>query len=267
MTTRYVDISMTLENGVPADPPGYEFSIEYHSHQDTVPMLQKRYDGLQADDLPNSEAFALETVHLSTHNGTHIDSPWHYSSRMEDGTVPRGIDEMPLDWFLRPGVKLDFRHFDDGYVVTPEDVDRELDRIGHVLAPLDIVVVNTSAGARFGTTEYAQSGCGMGRDATLFLTDAGVRVVGTDAWSWDAPYQYVVERYLRDRDASIIWEGHKAGRVTEYCQIEKLRHLETLPADGFTIACFPVKIHHASAGWTRAVAILDDAATAEEIAR
>ncbi|MEQ3554387.1 cyclase family protein [Pseudonocardia nematodicida] len=256
--TRYIDISMSLENGVPADPPGYEFRIDYTSHQDTVPMLQRRYEGLQADELPNSEAFALETVHLSTHNGTHVDAPWHYASVMEDGSRPRTIDEMPLDWFLRPGVKLDFRHLADGYVVTPGDIDRELDRIGYTLRPLDIVVVNTSAGARFGTEAYPQSGCGVGRDATLHLCAQGVRVVGTDAWSWDAPYAYVAQRYARDRDASIIWEGHKAGRHTEYCQIEKLRHLDELPPHGFTIACFPVKIHAASAGWTRAVAILDD---------
>jgi len=30
-----------------------------------------------------------------------------------------------------------------------------------------------------------------------------------------------------------------------------------LPADGFTVSCFPVKIRGASAGWTRAVAILE----------
>jgi hypothetical protein len=31
-----------------------------------------------------------------------------------------------------------------------------------------------------------------------------------------------------------------------------------LPANGFRISCFPHKIHAASAGWTRAVAIIDD---------
>ncbi|GAA3543954.1 cyclase family protein [Amycolatopsis ultiminotia] len=258
---RFLDLSMTLENGVPADPPGYEFHIDYTSHQDTVPMLQGRYEGLQPEELPNSEAFALETVHLSTHNGTHVDAPWHYSSLMVDGSRPRAIDEMPLDWFLRPGVKLDFRHFDDGYVVTAADIEHELKRIEYTLRPLDIVLVNTSAGARFGTPEYAQSGCGIGREATLHLCEQGVRVVGTDAWSWDAPYRYVAERYARDRDASIIWEGHKAGRTKEYCQIEKLRFLDQLPAHGFTVACFPVKISAASAGWTRAVAIFDDNGT------
>jgi kynurenine formamidase len=30
-----------------------------------------------------------------------------------------------------------------------------------------------------------------------------------------------------------------------------------LPSSGFTVSCFPVKIERASAGWTRAVAIID----------
>jgi kynurenine formamidase len=252
---RFVDISMSLENGVPSDPPGYEFDIRYISHADTVPMLQGRYAGLQANELVGGEAFALETIRLSTHNGTHVDAPRHYGSKMADGTRSRTIDQMPLDWFFRPAVKLDFRAFDDGYIVTPEDIDKELLRIDYTLKPLDIVVINTSAGDRFGTAAYPQSGCGIGRDATLYLTSQGIRVVGTDAWSWDAPFKFVAERYARDRDASIIWEGHKAGLETEYCQIEKLRHLDQLPPHGFRIACFPVKIHAASAGWTRAVAI------------
>jgi hypothetical protein len=31
-----------------------------------------------------------------------------------------------------------------------------------------------------------------------------------------------------------------------------------LPPKSFRISCFPHKIHAASAGWTRAVAIIDD---------
>ena len=59
-------------------------------------------------------------------------------------------------------------------------------------------------------------------------------------------------------DASLIWEGHKAGRHTGYCHIEKLHNLVGLPSTGFTVSCFPVKIERASASSTRAVAILDD---------
>jgi len=175
---------------------------------------------------------------------------------MNGGERAITIDEVPLEWCFQPGVKLDFRGLPDGYVVTAADVAAELERIGHELAPLEIVVVNTAAGVRYGEADYVSRGCGMGAEATLYLLERGVRVTGTDAWSWDAPFSYTAARYAQSGDASIIWEGHKASRQVGYCHLEKLHNLEALPADGFTVACFPMKIHAASAGWTRAVAIL-----------
>jgi kynurenine formamidase len=97
----------------------------------------------------------------------------------------------------------------------------------------------------------------MGRDATLYLLDRGVRLTGTDGWSWDAPFSYTAARFAHEHDPSIIWEGHRVGREIGYCHLEKLSNLESLPATGFQISCFPVKVHAASAGWTRAVAIFD----------
>ena len=252
---KIIDLSVTISTDIKEPLPT---TIEYEKHEDGArKMGAKLFGGAAPGMFLEDKGPAGEVLTVTGHTGTHIDAPWHYFPTSE-GKPSRTIDEMPLDWFHRPGVKLDFRHFDDGYVATAADVEQELDRIGYQLEPLDIVVMNTAAGAKFGTPEYAHSGCGFGREATLWLCDRGVRVVGTDAWSWDAPYDYVVKRYDRDHDASIIWEGHKAGRHTEYCQIEKLRHLDQLPAHGFTIACFPVKIHAASAGWTRAVAMFDD---------
>jgi kynurenine formamidase len=257
MPRRIVDLSVPLENDVRSDPPGYDYTIEYISHRDTFPIWAKRYKGLELKDLPDQEAFALERVRLSTHNGTHVDAPWHYASRSERGEPMPTIDEIPLEWFFGAGVKLDFRHFADGYVVTGADIERELAHIGHRLEPFDIVLVNTCAGTRYGESNYVESGCGMGRDATLYLTSRGVRVTGTDAWGWDAPVKFLAERFEQTGDASHIWEGHKAGRVIGYCHIEKLHNLELLPPTGFRVACFPVKLRGASAGWTRAVAIFD----------
>jgi kynurenine formamidase len=177
---------------------------------------------------------------------------------MDGGMRAITIDEVPLEWCLQPAVKLDFRRFPDGYVVSAKDIETELMNIGHELKPLEIVLVNTSAGAAYGKPEYINTGCGMGYEATMFLTERGVRMVGTDAWSWDAPFLHTAERYKKTHDASIIWEGHKAGRHRGYCQIEKLHNLESLPTTGFLVACFPAKIKGASAGWTRAVAIFED---------
>ncbi|MES2339201.1 MAG: cyclase family protein [Pseudomonadota bacterium] len=257
MARRIIDLSVPIENGVLSDPPGYGPSIDYIDHKASVPGLLAFFPGLAADDLPDAEAWAIEHVRLTTHNGTHLDAPYHYASTMDGGKRAITIDEVPLDWCFQPGVKLDFRHFPDGYVVTADDVAAELERIGHQLSPLEIVVVNTSAGARFGQDDYVSAGCGMGREATLYLTERGVRVTGTDGWSWDAPFVHTGRRYAETHDPALIWEGHKAGRDIGYCHIEKLHGLEQLPATGFDIACFPVKVRAASAGWTRAVAIFE----------
>ena len=257
-----IDISVPLRGGIASDPPGLRPEIEYLTHRDTVADVLSFFPGATEDDLPDGEGWAIERVSMTTHCGTHLDAPYHFASTMNMATKKDGeraitIDEVPLEWCFQPGVKLDFRHFGDGYVVTPDDIDAELDRIGHTLSPLEIVVVNTSAGTRYGHDDYVQRGCGIGRDATLHMLEQGVRLTGTDAWSWDAPFSYTARRYAESHDASIIWEGHRAGRDIGYCHLEKLHNLEQLPATGFQVSCFPVKVHEASAGWTRAVAILD----------
>ena len=257
MPRKIVDISMPLENDVQSDPPGYGPKITYMDHRQTFSQLQPFFPGLDRNDLPDGEAWAIEKVELITHNGTHLDAPYHFHSTMNRGERALTIDEVPLDWCFQPGVKLDFTRFDDGYVVTAADVEAELARIGHDLQPLEIVLVNTRAGSRYGHDDYVAAGCGMGYEATIYLLERGVRVTGTDAWSWDAPFVHTARRFAEEGDPAIIWEGHKAGRDIGYCHLEKLHNLETLPADGFLVACFPVKIRAASAGWTRAVAIFE----------
>lgn len=251
-----IDISVPLQAGIASDPPGHTPDIEYLDHDATAAEVVSYFPGAGIGDLPDGEGWAIERVTATTHTGTHLDAPYHFSKTMDGDKRAITIDEVPLDWCFQNGVKLDFRHLPDGYVVTPADIDAELERIRHVLQPLDIVLVNTSAGARYGEDDFLAKGCGVGREATLHLLRQGVRVTGTDAWSWDAPFRYTAERFEQSRDAGIIWEGHRAGREIGYCHIEKLGNLEVLPPHGFQVACFPVKIHAASAGWTRAVAII-----------
>ncbi len=257
---RFVDLSIFLENEVVSDPEPYRPKIDYIDHKQTIGDLVQFFPGIRPEDMPDGEAWAIERIELITHNGTHLDAPYHFASTMDGGKRASTIDEVPLEWCFQPGVKLDFRHFADGYVATADDVEQELRRIGHELKPLEIVVVNTRAGKAYGGPGYVSAGCGMGKDATMYLLERGVRLTGTDGWSWDAPFSATAEKYKQTGDVSLIWEGHKAGREIGYCHLEKLHNLEALPATGFTVSCFPVKIRAASAGWTRAVAIIDEPA-------
>jgi kynurenine formamidase len=255
---RFVDLSIPLSNNVVTDPPPLQPRIAYSDHKQGVAQMLPFFPGLTVEDLPDGEAWAVEDVTLSTHSGTHMDAPWHYHSTTDNGARPAPtIDQAPLDLFFRPGVRLDFRHLSDGYVATAADIAAELKRIGHELRPFDIVLVNTAAGAAYGGPDYVGIGCGIGREATNHLTERGVQVVGTDAWSWDAPFVHTARAYAETGDPRLIWEGHKAGRERPYYQMEKLHNLEALPPFGFTVACFPVKVERASAGWVRAVALVD----------
>jgi kynurenine formamidase len=258
MARQIIDLSITLENDVISDPPFMRPKIEYAVHQETMAEMSFFFPGVSAEQVPGGEGFAAaETITLTTHNGTHLDAPYHFHPTMNGGERAITIDEVPLDWCFQPGVKLDFRHFADGYVVTAADVEAELERIGHELKPLEIVIINTAAGKALGNPDFVNIGCGMGYEATMYLTSRGIRVTGTDAWSWDAPFSYTAKKVAETGDTSLIWEGHKAGRDIGYCHLEKLHNLEVLPPHGFTICCFPHKIKGASAGWTRAVAIID----------
>ena len=98
----------------------------------------------------------------------------------------------------------------------------------------------------------------MSREATNYLTERGVHIVGTDGWSWDRPLSFEARDFRETGDASLVWEGHFAGIDHGYFQMEKLAHLDQLPAYGFKVICFPIKISGASAAWVRPVALLGD---------
>ena len=85
--------------------------------------------GITADQLPDGQGLAAETVTITTHSGTHIDAPWHYHPTMNNGEKAWTIDEVPLDWFFRPGVKIDLTHLPNGTLVKPHHIEEALEGV------------------------------------------------------------------------------------------------------------------------------------------
>ena len=254
MPRTFIDLSIAIENGLPSDPPMMIPKITYLDHKLGAETMKLFYPGLTAGDLPDSLGWAVEILEVSTHAGTHMDAPWHYHPTQDRGKPALTIDQFPLEWAVGNGVKVDFSSRPDGYGITPRDIQEALLTMGYNLKEGDIFLAQTGAATYWGTQEYLVKGCGFGKDATLWLIDHGIHVVGTDAWSWDRPLPFQARDFGRTKDPSLIWEGHFAGIEKGYFQIEKLTNLEKLPPTGFTFYCFPIKIKGASAGWIRAVA-------------
>ncbi len=233
--------------------------IEYQDHEMGASQMEEFFPGVKREQLPNRLGWAVEFLSLTTHSGTHLDAPYHYSPTMDRGKPALTIDQVPLEWCYNDGVLLDFRHKADGERITVEDLEKELAGIKYDIKPLDIVLIQTGADSAWGTPQYLAKGAGMDRESTLFLTEKGVKVTGIDAWSWDRPLPYLAKEFQTTGDPKVIWEAHFAGIEIGYCHMEKLANLSEIGrSTGFTVCCFPVKIKAASAGWARAVAIIDD---------
>ena len=109
-------------------------------------------------------------------------------------------------------------------------------------------------GAR--TRDWPARGCGVTAEATVWLCDQGIRLMGIDAWGWDKPLHLQAEEAKAKGEAGVFWAAHQCDRA--YCQIERLAGLDRLPLTGFEVFAFPLKVVGGSAGPARVVAIEPD---------
>jgi kynurenine formamidase len=250
-----VDLSAPIVPSPPETPEPLRTEISFRDHAQGAADIQALF-GVPERLLRDGEGWAVEEfTRLGTHNTTHVDAPWHYNSRI-GGEPAQTIDEVPLDWFFGSGVALDFTGAEDGAAIEAAQVEAELARIGHDLGERDIVLVRTGRDAFLEAPDYIARGPGVTAAATHWLFDRGVRVMGIDAWGWDAPLHMEAQEANERDEPGVFWAAHQAD--LPYCQIERLSNLGALPATGFQVACFPLRIVGGSAAPARVVAIVPD---------
>ena len=249
---RLVDLSAPIEPSPAELPEALRTDIEYVAHDEGAAQAEAML-GVPRDLLRDGEGWAVETfTRFGTHNSTHVDAPWHYNSTIS-GRPAQTIDELPLEWFYGPGVVIDATDRADGDALSAADVEERLPR---PLEPLDIVLVRTGRDEFYGELDYIARGPGVTAEATQWLYDRGVRVMGVDAWGWDAPLHMQAEQARESGEEGVFWAAHQCD--LPYSQIERLCNLGALPPTGFTVACFPLRIVKASAAPARVVAILPE---------
>lgn len=208
-------------------------------------------------EIPDGEMLSLEIVHASVHMGTHVDAPFHYGSASE-GKPSKKISDVPLEWCYGNGVVLDFTHMKYPENITKPDVVAALKKISTTLKPKDIVLIYTGGDKALGTPDYVNKYVGMMPDALTYILDSGVKMIGIDTIGLDRPCFEMFKEFLDTKDKEKIWPCHFLGRKREYCHMERMGNLGAIPKPtGFKVACFPVKVRDAGAGWVRAVAIIE----------
>lgn len=235
-----MDLSRPLEPGMPVFPGDPEFG--------SSPVGTVARDGA-----------AVAALHLSTHTGTHVDAPAHV---LPDGPT---LDDLPLDLFTGPAVVLDVRPTgaggtgSRGNVATgdggtgDEGTGDEGTGIGPEVLPDRIpvgtvVLFRTGGDAPAGTPDGTPAGTPAGNHRFLLpataraLRELGVRTVGIDTASVDAPGSLDVHRELLGTRAD-------PGVV-----VENLANLDRIPATGCVVHLFPLRLSGGDGSPVRAVA-------------
>jgi kynurenine formamidase len=210
---------------------------------------------LKKEDLPDEEFLSLEIVHAPVHVGTHLDYSYHYGSRSES-RPSKTADEIPLEFCFTDGIRLDFTQKKNTDTIAASDIEAALRKIQYDLKPGTIVLLQTGADKFFGTPQYFIEYPGVDVSAIDYLLDRGVKIFGTDTMGIDRPYRFMLAEFLKTKDISRFYPSHFYGRKREFIHIERLANLDKLPAAGFKIICFPVRIRNTGAAWSRVVGIV-----------
>ncbi|MDD2679713.1 MAG: cyclase family protein [Candidatus Omnitrophica bacterium] len=210
---------------------------------------------LKKEDLPDEEFLSLEIVHSPVHIGTHLDYSFHYGSKSE-GRAAKTAEDIPLDYCYQAGVKLDLTHKKPDETVKAADIEEALAKINYKLKTLDIVLLQTGADKLHGSAKYFSDYPGIDISAIDYLLDRGVKIFGVDTMGIDRPYRFMLKEFLEKKAPQALYPAHFYGRKREFIHIERLANLDKLPAVGFKVICFPVRIKNTGAAWSRVVAIL-----------
>ena len=177
-----------------------------------IPRFQVLHE-LERDGVRNT------LVTISLHTATHVDAPSHF---IADGAT---IDEIPVERLDRPGVRIDLTPTAPGKAIGSAD----LERAGFDPAAAKDAILLLATGwtdRAWKTKELYGAHPYLMLDAAEAISAAGPSALGLD---------FAVDR-------AKPWPNHGVLLGAGVLLIENLMGLAALPADGFTVRAFPLRI-------------------------
>ena len=176
----------------------------------------------------SQDGYTLTTISSGMHVGTHLDTPAHIFKNGET------IEHVDLERMAGSGMVLDCSSC--GEVIELEG----LDEVVRGKRP-QVILIYTGHGNKWGGPDYYDTYPYLSKRASHWLASLGVKMVGLDTPSPDAPHS---------RDLS----GHRALLSKDILIVENLANLEKLLNQDFWFMSFALKLSGAEASPVRAVA-------------
>lgn len=217
---KIVDLTRLL---VPGEEP-FTFDVRTFFVEELLPQFHR-----QPDDW-----YILQEWKLSSHLGTHVESPYHH---LRDGTNVAGLQ---LGALMGDAVVLDFTGRKPDEVITTDD----LERLDADIRPGDIVLIHTGYDRDYGKADYGRPY--LAGDLVDLLVELPVSCLGIDASG--------IEKYRAESQPSHL-KLFTAGIPI----IEELTNLGGISCERFTFIGLPLRIEGADASPIRAVALVEEA--------
>ena len=218
----FVDISQGWYDGMPS----YEASWypEFSSH----PVMTPASD-------PSGVGRTFTELHLFPHNGTHIESGYHF---FQDG---KKIDEVPLETFIGPAVVADLSHKQDLDPVTGDDLEKA---VGEVWQEGHRLLIRTDHPVRhLGDPDYWATAAYLTPEAADWIVEHRASLVGMDCITEKpGPGDSPVHRRLLGAGVPIL---------------ENIRNLHLISKREVHLVALPVLVSGVEAAPTRALVFED----------
>lgn len=182
--------------------------------------------------------FSTNNLLINEHGPTHTDALYESDP---NGTT---IERTDLSLCMGPAVCLDVSEASpDGYV-TPDILERALERSGQEIRRGDIVLLHTGHYERaYGTGEWQTRYAGLDEAGAEWLGSRGVANIGIDAPAIDNP-------------KDMRYQGHLVCQRYRMLNTENLCNLDKVAGTRFLYVGLPLKIRGGSGSPVRAVAVV-----------
>ncbi len=176
----------------------------------------------------------MSDVYLWSHVGTHVEVPLHFYTNGKDTA------QLPLDVFMGPAIKLDFRHKEVNEAITLDDVQAAGD-----IGVGEYVILWEGRDHQYRTPASHQRPYITEDAVAWLLEDRRVRLLGTDSSGFEV-------RGVGGHPNHTRWFKHDAA------VLECLRNLDQIRSQHFYLLALPLPVQRLDACPVRALAIEDD---------